>query len=108
MTTVVITETRYVEPDELVEMLKDAIRRTPVGLCDADLRTFRLEGFSTDHADHHISSSGEGRIEASLCHRPSTECRVEFETMGVPPDEADDNLTPMEVSLRVIEDVLPE
>lgn len=108
MTQVVIRETRYVEPDELSVMLEDAFSRMPVGLCDADVRTLRLEGFSTDHAEEHISSAGQGRIEASLCHRPSTECRVEFETMGVPPADAEDALTPMEVSVRVIEDVLPE
>lgn len=105
MTRIVIEDSRYVEPDELGAMVQDAIRRVPVELVDADLRSFTIEQFGADHTDQHISSDGEGLVEASLCGRESAECRVEFETMGLPAED-DGRLTPMEVSLRVVEEQL--
>jgi hypothetical protein len=106
MSRVVVEDARYVEPGELGEMLKDAIERVPVDLLDADVRTFRIEQFDTNHTDQHIGASGEAMVKASLLHREGAECRVEFETMGLPDDG--DGLTPMEVSLRVVEEILAE
>ena len=106
MTTVAVEDERLVEPDELSEMVTDAIRRIPVEMCDSDEWTFELVTFSTD-AEARVTATGEGTIQASLCGMESAECRVEFDAVGHDP-EASEGLKPTKIFVRVATERLAE
>ena len=106
MTQIVIEDTWYVEPDELSEMLTEALSKTDIELLDADFRKFEIQTFDTFGDDPHTLAEGEATVEASVCQRELTECRVEFDVVDTVPT-APDSLSPAEVSFRVVEQQLP-
>ena len=83
-------------------MVSDAIRRVPVEMCDADRTTLSMESIETWQDDPHVLAEGEATVRASLCHRESAECRVEFTAVDTLPS-APEALSPAEVTLRIIE-----
>lgn len=104
MTRIVVEDTWYVEPDELSEMVLDALRRIDDDICTVSSDRLAIQSFDTGREDGVVSSSGEGQVTARLYGREPAVCTVEFSTHndGAVTDTGGE-VTASDVSVRIVE-----
>jgi len=108
LTRVKVKDRWRVPADDLGEMVKDAIGRIPDELCRKASHGFSLRKFQS-LSENTLHTEGEAEGMFSLCGRPITECKVEFEARELDSGMlSTDEYPPAEIDVCVVEVLLPD